>query len=233
MVPRLGPYLSRMHLRVATFNVHHCEGADGVVDPSRIAAVLASVEPDVVALQELDRNLARSGHADQPAQLARLLDMELQFFPTLERGDGHYGIAIAARGLDSAGFVPLPRVRGEEPRGAITAVCSGVNFVATHLSTDRRARRVQLAALGALASGSEGPSVVMGDLNLSARSLGPLRRLRFTGAFGHSTLPGPIPRRQIDHILVSPEVEMVRSWSVPTEASDHFPLIADLELPSV
>jgi endonuclease/exonuclease/phosphatase family metal-dependent hydrolase len=219
-----------MKLRVTTFNVHHCEGADGVVEHSRAAEVLTQAEPDVVALQELDRNLARSGKVDQPTEIARMLGMELRFFPTLEHGDGHYGIAIAARGVGEARFVPLPRVRGEEPRGAIIAVCSGVNFVATHLSTDRRARPVQLAALGAIAAGLEGPTVVMGDLNAAARSLGSLARLGLAGAFGHSTLPGRIPRRQIDHILVSRELAIVRSWTIPSKASDHFPLCAELEL---
>ena len=221
-----------MKLRVATFNVHHCEGADGVVDPARIAGLLAGAEPDVLAFQELDRTLTRSGSVDQPAELAQLLGMEVVFFPTLERGDGHYGIAIAGRGLEHARFFPLPRVRDEEPRGAITAICSGVNFVAAHLSTDRRARPVQLAALAAIAAGLEGPTVVMGDLNAGPRSLGPLRRLGLTGTFGHTTLPGPIPRRQIDHILVSRELRIERAWSIRSNASDHFPLLADLQLRS-
>lgn len=220
-----------MKVRVATFNVHHCAGADGVVDPGRTAAVLAGVEPDVIGLQELDRGLSRSGHVDQPAELARMLAMDVRFFSTLERAGGQYGLAIAApTGLEEARFVPLPRSRGEEPRGAITASWSGVNVLVTHLSTDRRSRPVQLAALGVLAAGAEGPTIVMGDLNLGPRSLSALGKLGLRGAFGHPTLPRRVPRRQIDHILVSPEIEIVRSWTIATGASDHLPLVAELEV---
>lgn len=220
-----------MKLRVATFNLHRCEGLDGVVDVARTAAVLAHVEPDVIALQELDRDMERSGHADQPAELGRLLGLDLRFFPTLSRGGGEYGLGIAAAPtLADARFIGLPRIDKEEPRGAVTAAWLGLHVVATHLSTGRRARPVQLAALAAIARGIEGPVVVMGDLNAGARSLGVFRSLGFRGAFGHPTLPGRLPRRQIDHILVSPGVELLRSWTIKTDASDHFPLVADLEL---
>ena len=221
-----------MMLRVVTFNVHHCEGSDGVVDVGRVGDVIARAEPDVIALQELDRDLPRSGHTDQASALARRLDMEVRFFPTLTRGRGEYGIGIGATPrLDDARFVPLPRLGDEEPRGAITATCSGVHVVVAHLSTDRRARSVQLAALGAIATGFEGPTVVMGDLNLGPLSLDPLRRHGFTGPFGHPTLPGRLVKRQIDHILVSSGITVRRSWTISTDASDHIPLVAELEVP--
>ena len=233
MVPWRAAYLSRMRLRVATFNVHHCKGADGIVDVARAGAALTHAEPDVIGLQELDRGLPRSGHADQPADLGRLLGMEVMFFPTLTRNSGEYGLGLAAAGpVTDARFVPLPRLGDEEPRGAVTALCSGLHVVVTHLSTDRRARAVQLAALTAIAAGLEDPVVVVGDLNLGARSLTPLRGLGFTGAFGHSTLPGRVAKRQIDHILASPGIEILRSWTVRSEASDHLPLVADLEIPA-
>jgi endonuclease/exonuclease/phosphatase family metal-dependent hydrolase len=221
-----------MMLRVATFNVHHCRGADGVVDVERVGEVIAQAEPDVIGLQELDRDLPRSGHTDQASALARLLHMDVRFFPTLTRGRGEYGLGLGATlPPEEARFVPLPRLGTEEPRGAITASFFGLHVVVTHLSTDRRARSVQLATLGAIAAGLEGPTVVMGDLNLGTRSLDPLRRLGFTGAFGHSTLPGKLVKRQIDHILVSPEITLRRSWTIATDASDHVPLVAELEVP--
>ena len=221
-----------MKLRVATFNVHHCEGADGMVDVARTAAVLAQADADVVGLQELDRNLARSGHEDQAAELASRAGMEVGFWPTLTRGDGGYGIGIASAGpIEQARFVALPRLRGEEPRGVVSALCAGVRIVVTHLSTDRRARAVQLAALATIAAGFDEPVIVMGDLNLGPRSLGPLRRLGLRGALGHPTLPGRLVPRQIDHILVSPPLGLRRSWTISTDASDHLPLVADLDIP--
>ena len=38
-------------LRVLCYNIHHAKGVDGKLELSRIARVLLSVEPDLVALQ--------------------------------------------------------------------------------------------------------------------------------------------------------------------------------------
>jgi endonuclease/exonuclease/phosphatase family metal-dependent hydrolase len=43
-----------------TYNVHGCVGTDGVHSPERIAEVIATYAPDIVALQELDAGRARS-----------------------------------------------------------------------------------------------------------------------------------------------------------------------------
>lgn len=226
----MGSYVRPM--RVATFNVHHCAGRDGVVDMEKTVAAIKATGAELVALQELDRFMDRSGRIDQPDELARRLDMEVAFFPTLRRGDGEYGIAIAApRGtLSEAHYVPLPRVDIEEPRGAITAEWNGTGIVCTHLSTAPGPLRIQTGALAAIANGMDGPVAVLGDLNQGARTLTPFTRFGYRGAFGHGTLPRRFPRRQIDHILVGRGLEIERSWTIPSTASDHLPLVADLSL---
>src|SRR5947207_1956421 len=40
-------------LRIATYNVHRCRGLDGRTRPDRIAAVLRTIDADIVALQEM------------------------------------------------------------------------------------------------------------------------------------------------------------------------------------
>jgi endonuclease/exonuclease/phosphatase family metal-dependent hydrolase len=49
-------------LRIMTYNVHRCVGADGRADPRRIAEVIAACQPDMVALQELDVGRRWGGH---------------------------------------------------------------------------------------------------------------------------------------------------------------------------
>ena len=219
-------------MRVATFNLHHCAGRDGVLDLDRTVSAIRATSADLLALQELDRFMDRSARLDQPLELARALDMELTFFPTLRRGGGEYGIGVAAhrQTLTEARYVPLPRVDIEEPRGAITARWNGIGVVCTHLSTAAGPLRVQTGALAAVARGLEGATIVLGDLNQPARTLVPFTRFGYRGAFGHGTLPRRFPRRQIDHILVSPDLEITRSWTIDTDASDHLPLVADLRL---
>ena len=49
-------------LRVLTYNIHHGEGTDGQFDLGRIAEVMLSAQPDLVALQE--RAAGRGRHAE-------------------------------------------------------------------------------------------------------------------------------------------------------------------------
>ncbi|HET7719304.1 MAG TPA: endonuclease/exonuclease/phosphatase family protein, partial [Acidimicrobiales bacterium] len=58
-------------LRLASFNVLHGRSlADGQVSTERLAEACASLEADVLALQEIDRDQARSGAVDQTAAVA-------------------------------------------------------------------------------------------------------------------------------------------------------------------
>ena len=58
-----------------TYNIRGCVGADGKCEPSRVAEVIRAVEPDVVALQEVDVGQGRSGNLDQAQHLAELTNL--------------------------------------------------------------------------------------------------------------------------------------------------------------
>src|ERR1700674_4525771 len=77
--------------RVLTYNIHHGQGTDGRFDLSRLAGVMKRVQPDVVALQEVDRGTERSGGVDQLAELERLTDMHAEFGKTMDYSGGRHG----------------------------------------------------------------------------------------------------------------------------------------------
>ena len=59
-------------MRLVTCNIWSGRGADGlVVDPERLGRVLARLDADVLALQEVDRDQDRSGGADLSAVVAQ------------------------------------------------------------------------------------------------------------------------------------------------------------------
>ncbi len=216
--------------RVATFNIRHGEGLDGRIEIRRTSDAIRDTGAAVLALQELDRNLERSGRADQPRLIAELTGMEVRFFPTLQRGDGEYGIAIAARGPFEARFESLPRYGREEPRGAIVALWADVSLVAAHLSTERAARRSQTQRLAQIARGLDPPRVILGDLNQTLVHLRPLVSAGFAPAcrrlwYWH----GGRPRWQVDHILVGSGLESTRCFTTRSSASDHLPMVAELK----
>lgn len=212
-------------VRVATFNVHHCAGLDGRVDIPRIAGVIKETGAELVALQELDRGMARSGKVDQPAELARLTGMRIEFFPTLVRGGGEYGIAVATRGGGKFEFHSLPRLGDEEPRGYVLGRWEGMTVVATHLSLQREPRDVQTGAIVRAVASLEGPFVLLGDLNQSAWRLWRAARGRFPVRLWPART---MARRwsQRDHVVAGGGARIMDRSVVRTHASDHYALAA-------
>lgn len=208
-------------MRVATFNVHHCEGRDGIVDVARIARVIARTGAEVAALQELDLALERTGFTNQPGELAAATGMTVEFHTLIASGEGRYGIALAAPEPLHSEKIPLPRLGDEEPRAAVVARRRGITFVGTHLSRSARARAAQVEALAEIARRAEQPVVIMGDLNQRLAGLGPLTSAGFRPA-----------RRwppSIDHILAGPGLRIGSVRSFRTRASDHPALAAEVE----
>ena len=217
-------------LRVATFNIRHGRGMDGVVNLPRTARAIERARADVIALQEVDRLTERSGGLDEPAVLQELTGMWIGFWPTLEWETGSFGLALAARQEIDARFERLDNLGMGRPHGAVVGEISGVAVVATHLSTHDEARRAEATHLLALVSALERPAVVAGDLNQAWRHLGAFRSMGFTGdRRRRPTFPSWLPLRQIDHVLVSGALRVRRSWTVRTLASDHLPLVAEVE----
>lgn len=70
---------------------------DGKVDLERIAGVIRGAKPDIVALQEVDRMVPRSGEVDQLAKLAELTELSGRFGKSIPLAGGAYGNAILTR----------------------------------------------------------------------------------------------------------------------------------------
>jgi endonuclease/exonuclease/phosphatase family metal-dependent hydrolase len=221
--------MSSQGLRIATFNIHHGAGRDGKVDIGRTADVILSLEADLIALQELDVHVDRSGDVDQPAELGDRLGMEIFFSAAFRLHGGEYGIGVAARGGFKGVTETLPRVGDEEPRVAIMGSWNKIGFVSTHLSRDPVARAAQTKAAASLAARLPGPAIVLGDMNQRSRALTPLRGVGFTPVTARRTLLQMITGRgQIDHILTTAEIEVLKVWEVPTVASDHSALVTQV-----
>jgi endonuclease/exonuclease/phosphatase family metal-dependent hydrolase len=235
-------------VRVLTYNVHSFVGADHVYDPERTARVIESARPDVVALQEVD--FGRGPRAEHSAldRLATRLGMRCHFTYTRDGAHGHFGNAVLTpHALELVAEGTLPQ-RRDEARAVqwlkIRAEGFLVHLMNTHLSVSFRERHAQMRALlGAewAVRARDLPLVVCGDFNASP--LSPVyRRLRRDlkdaqcGKTRHATWPSRLPLLRIDHIFVSPAI-VVRDTRVVDDrlarlASDHLPLVAELELPS-
>lgn len=236
-------------VRVATYNVHGFVGTDNVYDPERTARVIERARADIVALQEVDFGRGPSAEGSAVERLAARLGMRCHFTPTRDGKRGHFGnavlsphdLALVAQGV-------LPRRRDEARAVQWLRVLSpafDLHLMNTHLSVSVRERGAQVQALlGAewiVQAGTEVPLIVCGDFNALpgspvyrrlARALQDCQR----GKSRRATWPSRLPLLCLDHIFVSHSVRVrdaqTLDEALARRASDHLPLVAELDLSS-
>jgi len=226
-------------VRIVTFNVQHARRPDGGVDTAALAATVAAWHPDVVALQELDAGVARSGRVDQAAEVARAAGLAVAFGPACRVGArGRYGNALLVRGeVAELANLALPRVGRHERRAVLVAaaIVKGcrLSVAATHLSVDPAEAPAQLAAaLDALAARPP-PRLLLGDLNLrpAAVSAALAGRGMVLADPSQPTFPAADPRARIDHVAVQGlAVERVEVLAA-APVSDHRALLVEASAP--
>lgn len=244
-------------LRFMTYNVHGCRGMDGRFSVERITRVVARARPDIVCLQEVDQVRARSGRFDQVHEIATRLAKSYHFHAVSEVDDGRFGNAVLSshplRFVDSGPLPALETRLGLEPRGVLWVEVELDGFTLqvlnTHLSILDRERRLQVEALVGWAKRARerGPVLLAGDLNASidsytGRQLATVLHdvverdedARAAGLPIPRTWSGRMPLRRIDHVFASERLA-VRKVDVPRSrlartASDHLPVVVDLEL---
>ena len=242
--------------RIVTYNAHSCVGVDGRLDVGRVAAALAELEPDIVALQELDVGRARSRGVDQAYAIAEHLDMACHFNAAVQVEEERYGDAILTsypERLVKAGRLPglSPALRLEH-RGALWVAVdidgTEVQIINTHLGLVPREQQKQATALAGIdwlrRPDCTGPTILLGDFNATGASvvyrtltarLCDARKLSQRRRAG-PTFPSRMPVLRIDHVFVSNGVrvlDMDAPFTPATRvASDHLPLVMDFDLGS-
>ena len=193
---------------------------------------------DVVALQESDAGSLRTGFTNQTEYLARQSSFPYWLDQT-NRRLGHF--ARHSNGLLSR-FQPANvgrhRLPGLPGRGALV-VQFGASFgtlavFVLHLALGRSTRFRQMAFLAPLVNQFE-QVIFMGDLNCDVWSPEMELLMEKTRLVAPSreqcTFPSWRPRRRIDHILVTPEIHIQRSFVPHWRYSDHLPIAMEVTLP--
>lgn len=240
-----------MRLRVLTYNIHHGEGSDGKFDYDRLADIIKSVEPDLVALQEVDVKTRRSDGVDQAAVLGELTGMDPFFARAMPYQGAGYGNALLVKappGMATTETLALHAKAGEEPRVvAIATLAQGdealfnLAFCGTHLSHQSgQSRLSQVREINdEVGHNPDLPTILAGDLNFTPDSE-PYRAMIDAGwvdaaaAFGDAkpTAPADKPTQRIDYVFIRPakrwRVIDVRVLDEPV-ASDHRPVLVVLE----
>ncbi len=237
-------------LRVMTYNIHHGAGPDDLVDLDHIAATIRQAAPDIVFLNEVDDNWARSGRINQATHLAASLQMPYVFYaPAFRRPylfNGRFFLQVARYGnallskypITSARIEQLPVAGFQERRAVVAAdIVVGdsrhLHILGTHLGLRQAERARQVEHLLRLARNVRGTSLLMGDFNATPDAE-EIKRLSAAwsdpGQTSSPTFPAVRPRKRIDYIFVSDDLTPgISAYDVfPADASDHLPVLVEI-----
>lgn len=237
--PSLEPRHDAGTLRVATYNLRGFAS-----DATRLAETMRSLRADVIAIQELSDNF-EGRPFDLQGYLARNLRMRSTSALLLHADHGDFGVGILSKyPILSAERLRLPYVpRSGNPRDVLKVrldvggTC--VTVVSAHL--DRLPygtigdNSAQVAAIAEWIAGE--PVVVLcGDFNAFPVFPGhgllesTMLDARMSQRWPSGTWPSPLGLIRMDWIFargLAPRSQRV----VRTGPSDHFPVVADLEIP--
>jgi endonuclease/exonuclease/phosphatase family metal-dependent hydrolase len=221
-----------------TWNIHGGVGTDRRLALDRITGTIARLDPDVVALQEVDSRRLAAG-ARSPFELLRETVGEHGVeAKSISTADGDYGQMLVSRLPLRGTEVHDITHAGRAPRRAIvTTVQTGngsLRVDATHFGLSLAERRSQARRLVAIARQHTLPTVMLGDFNdwFWPGSLRDALRHEMPGRTRHATFPSWCPLLRLDRVFCWPPQILLRSFvdRSARRASDHLPVIADIAL---
>ena len=203
----------------------------------RIAQLMS--EYDLVGVQEADAGSARSGFVNITEYLANAAGFPYWDDQTNRRiGQfARHSLGVLSRYKPSG--ITEHKLPGRLPGRGAMAVRFGdgeesLVVLIVHLALSRRGRLSQLDYLSDLINDYR-HVVLMGDMNCRSDSqeieLLVNKTLMTEPLHGLHTFPSWRPKRNIDHILVTPTVEVGRAEVLNYPLSDHLPISMEVVLP--
>lgn len=239
-------------LTVMSYNIYHGENPYKSGEPNieEISDLIKSINPDFLALQEVDSMTVRTaGFAGEKKDLTHVwadkTGMLGHFAKAIDFSEGGYGEAVLTKHPATFESFSLPVPAGGEGRSmAIAHVELGngrkISFAGTHLCHESEVNRTaQVHAIVDFFKDYVHPVVIAGDFNLEEDEEGYTLMSEFYQDAAHEarnvkpTYSTEDPKIRIDYIWVSKKSEvMILEVDVLDIAfSDHMPLIAKVKFP--
>ncbi len=236
-------------MRLLTYNIHKgIGGRDRRYRIERIVEVIESQNPDLICLQEVDRNVRRSRFHDQPSELATAFRFDFHLFQlNVKLGTGGYGNLLLSRWpIEERHQVSL-RLNWRKPRGAQLAIIGTpegpLQLVNWHLGLAEHERQWQVSHLLAhdlFRKAEDLPTWITGDFNDWRNKL--FRAQFMASGFHQATappsrfrsFPAYLPVASLDKAFHRGAIQVKHTRVVhdrlTREASDHLPLVIDFHL---
>jgi len=232
-------------VKVLSFNVLGGRTTKGDLNFEVVAKVIRDVDPDLVALQEVDYNVNRSRKVDLATELGWRTKMVPIFARAMYHDEGEYGEGVLSKfSFLSTRNVALPNLKGQEPRAALEVVVElpskdTIAFIGTHFAHEGAAgRELQAAEINKVFTKNKYPTILAGDLNAIPGSqtidiLEEYWESTYTKDKPEPTSPSHDPKNKIDYVMYYPKSRwrvVDREIIVDTYASDHCAYLVTLEL---
>lgn len=170
--PSIVPVEKDYTLRVLTYNIYHGESTNGKIDMDLFGQIIKELNPDLVALQEVDKRTSRVNGVDITAELSERTGLKGYFCKHRNFQGGEYGNAILSRfpvdtiymqtGYRTSNIgVTIPYAKVEIDKDTY------IYFNSSHLSTDLEIRKMHTKQLVDYYTNSlaKAPLLICGDLN--------------------------------------------------------------------
>ena len=232
-------------IKVLSFNIYGGRTTKEDLNYDAVVKVIRKINPDLVAMQEVDYKVNRSNNVDLATEIGSKTSMIPLFARAMYYDGGEYGEGVLSRfSFLTTRNVALPYLEGQEPRSALEVVVElpsrdTIAFIGTHLAHEGEAGRVlQAKRINEVFSKNKYPGILAGDLN-SRPGSEPMNILEemWTGTYDKEnpepTIPSTEPKGKIDYIMYYPK----NRWKVidkevicDTYASDHCAYLVTLKL---
>lgn len=236
-------------MRVLSYNIHKgIGGRDRRYRLERILSVIEDQNPDLICLQEVDRNVPRSRRHNQPQLLAKHFNAVSRLYQTNVRlKHGGYGNLILSRWNFRSQHQISLRLSSKKPRGAQLVVIETpeglLHLVNWHLGLAEQERHWQVRHLldhHLFRESEHLPTLIIGDYNDWRNTLtrGPFRAAEFEQVTSpisrFRSFPAYMPVGSLDKAFIRGSIHVRQSHIVrgrtAAAASDHLPLVIDFHL---
>ena len=236
-------------LTVMSYNIYHGEQAyaEGKGNLEDVAALINEIQPDFVALQEMDEGTGRSAALNNGKpfslidSLASLTNMTGYFGKAIDFDGGGYGEGLLSKEPLASQKVMLPRPGGGEKRAVLYVKAKTPSgqpyiFAGTHLGHQYEENRVaQAKAINSYFEDKDWPIMMGGDFNFTPGSVPYtiIQKQWIDAAVEFGGQPEPTysfesPRKRIDYLFLSSSSnwKVIDFQTVKVNYSDHLPIVA-------
>lgn len=232
-----------------TYNIHEAFDVNNRLDLNNILITIEQSNPDILVLQEVDTGVIMSGTTDQARWLAQKLNMFLA--PILSVNHIWQSDVILSKypiQYYEETILHSPSEDDSLLRADIEVAGQQISVYAVHFSAfSSEDRRIQAdVAIPYVISTGSNIKIWAGDFNIDAYTTDSIDQGIYTditnylndsfevalSLTGNFTWPSTGPYQRIDYVFVSPTITVLSHDVYTSLASDHLPVVTQLQIPA-